>query len=288
MNYLTEIKLFYDWLETHSLTPASIALWHGLMYIANRAGWPMRLCIPMTMLEARTHIPRPTLYRERKRLQQAGLIDFSAQGSRLSSIYVLRSLEERFVFHGETQKHVSASFVSHTDTQNEKREAPDSQFVSHGDTQTATIYRLHCTSGKDEEKYGAGMPAPELTNSPPKKEKNCGKKERKSAPLFEAEQWLEHIELPWRELMSSWLEYKRTRRERYKSELSASKCLSQLRRLACNDPQAARQIVDQSIACNWAGLFPLRGGLHPGQILQNTDEEHRRRLLEKFGSRDKV
>lgn len=33
MNYLSEIRLFYEWLGTHPLPPSAIALWHGLMYI---------------------------------------------------------------------------------------------------------------------------------------------------------------------------------------------------------------------------------------------------------------
>ena len=45
MNYMTEIKLFYDWLETHPLSPASITLWHALMFIANRSGWREELRI---------------------------------------------------------------------------------------------------------------------------------------------------------------------------------------------------------------------------------------------------
>ena len=61
MNYLTEIKLFYDWLETHPLTPSAIALWHGLMFMANRAGWEEVISIPLSAFkcqsppESRTH-----------------------------------------------------------------------------------------------------------------------------------------------------------------------------------------------------------------------------------------
>lgn len=44
MNYLTEIKLFYDWLETHPMTPSAIALWHGLISLPiGRAG---RMSLP--------------------------------------------------------------------------------------------------------------------------------------------------------------------------------------------------------------------------------------------------
>ena len=62
MNYLTEIKLFYDWLETHPLTPAAISLWHGLMFIANRMGWEEEFTIPLSVLEVRTGMSAATLY----------------------------------------------------------------------------------------------------------------------------------------------------------------------------------------------------------------------------------
>ena len=40
MNYLAEIKAFYDRLELSPQPNTVIALWHALMSIANKAGWP--------------------------------------------------------------------------------------------------------------------------------------------------------------------------------------------------------------------------------------------------------
>lgn len=103
MNYLTEIKMFYDWLETHPLTPPSITLWHGLMFIANRSGWQRELNIPISRLEATTYMTRSSIYRERERLKQANLIDYKSRGGRASSIYVINSFELHFVSHNGTQ-----------------------------------------------------------------------------------------------------------------------------------------------------------------------------------------
>ena len=50
MNYITEIKLFHDWLETHGeMTPAAVLLWYGLMFLTNKAGWRKGV--------ARTNVP---------------------------------------------------------------------------------------------------------------------------------------------------------------------------------------------------------------------------------------
>ena len=82
MNYLTEIRLFYDWLETHHLSPSSIALWHGLMYVATRAGWEENLCVAISRIESRTQLSRSAIYRERKRLQEAGLLRYIERDGR--------------------------------------------------------------------------------------------------------------------------------------------------------------------------------------------------------------
>ena len=69
-----------------------------------------------------------------------------------------------------------------------------------------------------------------------------------------------------------------------------------LRNLSGNNSETAVAIIDQSMANNWAGLFELkrqaytpRGqpqpstGQHIGQIKQPETEEHKNRILEKFG-----
>lgn len=55
-----------------------------------------------------------------------------------------------------------------------------------------------------------------------------------------------------------WLEYKKDRRENYKSEKSLKACYNKLVKLSKGDPTAAYQIVNESIANNWSGLFELK------------------------------
>ena len=79
------------------------------------------------------------------------------------------------------------------------------------------------------------------------KEKNNIKKEKPSfvAPEFE-------------QSFSAWLEYKHQRRESYKSDMSLKACYNKLVKLAGGNPAVAMAIVEQSMANNWAGLFPLK------------------------------
>ena len=301
MNYMTEIKLFYDWLETHQLTPASISLWHGLMFIANRSGWKSPLYISASLIEFRTGITRSTLKRERKKLVEAGLITVEFGKGRGRTSYRLRSLMDHF--------------VAQIEPQNEPQQEPQTikndemvHFAVHSEPQSVPpiIYKLNYTESNKEnikESLGeteVGAIAPQiLSPSPRRKEKSCGKKEKKApSPQLDTEAILQTIEPPWQEMMRTWLEYKRLRKESYKSEIGIRKCLTMLRNLSGSNPQTATAIIDQSIANNWAGLFELkrsaytpRGqpatGQHIGQIKQPETEEQKNRILEKFGKSKK-
>lgn len=59
-------------------------------------------------------------------------------------------------------------------------------------------------------------------------------------------------------VFNTWLEYKRERRESYKSQKSLQACYNKLLKLADGNPFIACLIVEQSMANNWAGLFPLK------------------------------
>lgn len=308
MNYMAEIKMFYDWLETHSLTPAAITLWHGLMFIANRSGWKNPLPISLSTIESRTMIPRASIYRERERLRQAGLIDFATKGGKASCLYTIHSLSQHLASHTEKQSVVNEDLVSHGENLNEVNGADSQHLESQSEKQNATIiYRLNYTESNKEKSEKESLEKIEVGGEPPpclspekrEKEKSCGKKEKeKKASHLDAEAILQTIEPPWREMMRTWLEYKRLRKESYKSEIGIRKCLTMLRSLSGGNPQTATAIIDQSIANNWAGLFELkrsaytpRGqpatGQHIGQIKQPETEEQKNRILEKFGKSKK-
>ena len=279
MNYLTEIRLFYEWLETHHLAPSSITLWHALMYTANRSGWADQVAIPISILESRTQMTRSTIYRSREQLIKRGLIGVEVRGSSFSAIYKMFSLENMLV-----SQYVSQN-VSQNETQSgtqiEMQRSEDGSSVSQNETQNGNIYRVNrdnniiSNSSTDSNKSNR-------ENSP---------KEKK----FSIDKWAKAQESPWRELMLIWLEYKRTRKESYRSEVGAKKCLTLLRNLSGGNAEVAQQIIDQSMANNWAGLFalkespPSRGqppgrahGQRLGQIIQSEDEEKRQRFIERL------
>lgn len=271
MNYLTEIKLFYDWLETHELTPSAILLWHGLMFIANRAGWEQPLTVPMNAIEARTMMTRSSIYRARKVLEESGILATSSRGSHRASIYLLNSFEDGSVLRSASQ------YETHSETHSGTHSGTQEASVSHG------VFQYGTQSGS--------INKPKLNMDVKEK-----KKRGRSKTVFSLEEWVSTVESPWRELMRIWLEYKKARKEAYSSEMGAKACLTKLMNLSGNNPQTAQAIIENSMANNWAGLFPLAGqssrghppaaapatGQRLGQILQPDSEQHKEAVLERF------
>lgn len=69
---------------------------------------------------------------------------------------------------------------------------------------------------------------------------------------------LSFVDSEYLEAFQEWLDYKKARRETYKTQASLQKCFKSLLSLSDNNPDTARRIIDQSIANNWAGLFELK------------------------------
>ena len=66
------------------------------------------------------------------------------------------------------------------------------------------------------------------------------------------------VEEDYKEVVNIWIKYKKERKENYKTDLSFSIFCKKLKELSGNDPKKAKQIIEQSIANNWAGIFELK------------------------------
>ena len=73
------------------------------------------------------------------------------------------------------------------------------------------------------------------------------------------------------EAFTLWLEYKKDRRENYKSEKSLKACYNKLVKLSKGNPAVASQIVDESIANNGAGFFELKNNKNEYGNKKQTD-----------------
>lgn len=92
MNYLAELKAFYDKLELNPQPNTVIALWHALMSIANKAGWPDTFTVASSVLGLRSGLNASALKRARNKLATDGFIDWKPRGGNQSAQYHIKSL----------------------------------------------------------------------------------------------------------------------------------------------------------------------------------------------------
>ena len=315
MNYIAEINRFHELLPQSRMTPSSIALWYGLMHIFNKAGWPDEKTVSLYQLKQDTKLSKASIYRERVRLQNEGLITFVAgSGSRPCTFRMLSLSKElasqigTLEFHSETpQPSKNNALESQIEPPLSQIETPASSIPYKEDINLFKQDKIEINKRKSGSSSSPKTEQTVKTSSKSKKEKSSAQKEKHTGrSKLDLERWLATVDEPWQGLMRQWLEYKILRRERYKTELGVRKCLTLMQNLSGNDPKVAQMIIDQSIASNYAGLFPLKrgygqiptphgGGGTPafrtetpqygqriGQITQPEDEAKRQRLLERF------
>lgn len=92
MNYIKEIKAFYDLVQVKQLSTGQIALWHALMQINNKCAWIEWFTAPNLTLELTSGLSRKGIYKARNILKQYGIIDFKSNGTKATS-YKLLSLQ---------------------------------------------------------------------------------------------------------------------------------------------------------------------------------------------------
>jgi len=92
VNYLAEINAFYDRLELNPQPNTAIALWHALMSIANKAGWPDTFTVASSILGFRAGLNDSALKRARNKLAMDGLIEWKSRGGNQSAQYRMISL----------------------------------------------------------------------------------------------------------------------------------------------------------------------------------------------------
>ena len=87
-----------------------------------------------------------------------------------------------------------------------------------------------------------------------------------------------------------WLMHKRKIKKGYKTEAGIKKMYNALFRMSNGDASIAQMIIDQSIANNWDGLFPLKTGTTTMSKVQQQEQESyekQKRVLEMMAERER-
>ena len=122
-----------------------------------------------------------------------------------------------------------------------------------------------------------------IRNKEGKKERNNNKEKNKkessppSSPQGEISQRLSELILPeFAPAMEEWLQYKRKKRQTYKSDKSIAQCYNRLVDLSGGDPSVAMDIIHEAMANNWAGFFKLKNSNNHGNNGQFIDPQQAR------------
>ena len=95
---------------------------------------------------------------------------------------------------------------------------------------------------------------PEEPKKPDNKNKNNNKNNNNNINNID----LSFVDFEYLNSFELWLEYKKTKNQKYKTQKSLEICYKNLLTISNNDPDVARQIIENSIANNYSGLFPLK------------------------------
>lgn len=76
MNYLEQIVHFNRWKEVNPLPASAIALWHEIMAVCNKAGWPKEFTVPNAVVQSNAGVSRKEFDRARQMLIDLGLINY--------------------------------------------------------------------------------------------------------------------------------------------------------------------------------------------------------------------
>lgn len=87
MQYLSQILMFQDWLETNPSDASTISLWYAIMGVANKSGWQEWFSVPIQTLELKAGLSRSGVYRARNRLIQLGRIETKERKGQQCSLY---------------------------------------------------------------------------------------------------------------------------------------------------------------------------------------------------------
>lgn len=192
MNYLAEIKAFYDRLELNPQPNTVIALWHALMSIANKAGWPDTFTVASSVLGLRSGLNASALKRARNKLATDGFIEWKARGGNLSAQYKIKSLVVQNYYKNEPQCEPQSEPINkqrHKQKHNTPPISPVEQFE-----EFAAAYPKRCTGYLVETEYCnavlAGVPEDDLVLAAQNYADTCRREKTAERYIKKPENWI--------------------------------------------------------------------------------------------------
>jgi len=156
MNYIRELNAFYDWLESNPCPSDAIALWHALVAICNKAGWPEEFTVANPTLQAKAGLSRTKLDRWRGFLKSKGLIDYK-KSERVNEAGKYRIIPFASYVQNETQNDTQNG------KQNDTQDEAQNEHINKTKLNETNIYLSSSSahSAHEENAKGDGVPSTE-------------------------------------------------------------------------------------------------------------------------------
>ena len=249
MNYILEIKAFYDWLEVNQLSTSGIALWHALMHIANKTGWQDTFTVATAVLSTKTGLEKQAIYRARAMLQNKGLISFKTRTGNQSAMYQIHS----FASFKETQSNTQSdmqndiAFLKETQSNTQSDTLADTQTNTQSNTLADTINKQNKTK-QNETNINPPNPLVGEVQQAAQGEKKTKQELKEIRNSFVFPPALE-------KKVNEWLRYKKERRKSYQPT-GLHRLLAQIQN-ECKKygEQAVIDVIDMSISNNYEGIL---------------------------------
>lgn len=264
LNYILEIKAFYDWLEVNQLPTSAIALWHGLMHMANKTGWKDNFTVAVVVLEIKTGLKKQAIINARTILQNKELITFKSRGGNQSATYTINSL----VSFKETQNDTQENIVSFKETQNDTQGHTQGHTQEHTQSHTQE-HTINKQNKKKQNKTDNITPLPPSQGEPKETRDILPPTAKSEMNAIWASRKAEFSQLVSEKILE-WLEYKKEIKKPYKSPKGFNTLLNQiLKNIHDYGESAVIDVIDKTMANGYQGItwdrLEKTGGKNYGQ-----------------------
>lgn len=143
MNYLLQLKAFYDRLETSPLNSSEIALWHALMNINNKSAWSDKFAVASSVLCQKAGLQSRNFFKTRNALQQAGYIKWSQRkGNQAAEYHLIILYEPLRAYNAHSCSHSDSDSSAHSSSPLNKQNKTNDKKTKRTYAENSDEYKL--------------------------------------------------------------------------------------------------------------------------------------------------
>lgn len=268
INYIHQINnfwRFYD-LNKSKINVSDIVLYKILLRYCNKIGWVNPFTVNPFLMAEINPLSINTYYKSLKNLNDLKLINYKKGKHNVSNqaITILK-------INNSVNTSVETSIMTSVNT------SVEVSVVNNNKTEinSKTVKQLN------KEDFLFLLKSKEFKSFLKKEKLKIQKNEEKDFDFINNYNLNDNTE-KFKKILIEWLDYKKERKESYKSARSVETFFKKLLKDSDNNIQAAQEITSNSIANNWAGIFPLKN--NTAKPVRNSNsinqEEYKQKALD--------